>query len=379
MQAKTVFILGAGASRAAGGPLMWDFIEKAGQIIEAGQAGWAAQSFKCVFEARRKLQAAYAKSHLDIDNIEDLFATYEMAKLIGQLDDMTVADIEKLPAQLRFMIMRTLEKSIQFPLYDEDEIVGCPTPFDAFVELLIQMETSRKLSPVTIISFNYDLALDYAIATREIEIDYGLKFHAGKEQVIRLLKPHGSLNWTTDKISGEIEAVPVRALPRESYRRRLGVYNPRRISIDTMELLHGPDEWGETLRPEPLIVPPTWSKAEYQETLKPIWRQACKALSTAQNVFVIGYSLPPSDQFFRSFFALSTLSDSIIDRFWLFDPADIAARWQSLCGPAIFHRDKFRHEMAMFPNAIAFLAKAFDLDEYLIQVFLNRSSSYGQL
>lgn len=375
MVTKTVFILGAGASRAAGGPLMWDFIEKGSQIGQYGQAGWATHSFKCVFEARRKLQAAYAKSHVDIDNIEDLFATYEMARLIGHLADMEGEDVKLLPGKLRFFIMRTLEQSLRFPLYDDD-IVGCPTPYDAFVELLVQMQASRKLSPVVVISFNYDLALDYAIATRGIEIDYGLKPFSDNKRAITLLKPHGSLNWTINESSGEIEITPVQVLPTASYRRRLGIYDPRRIAIDTMELLYGPDEWGETLRPEPLIVPPTWSKGEYQEILKPVWCRASKVLGTAENIFVIGYSLAPSDQFFRSFFALSTISDSIIDRFWLFDPSDIAARWQALCGPAISHRDRFRYEAAIFSNAIVSLAKAFDLNETPIQVFLNRSSSY---
>ena len=36
---KTVFILGAGASRAAGAPLMYDFIECAMRVLRRGDAG----------------------------------------------------------------------------------------------------------------------------------------------------------------------------------------------------------------------------------------------------------------------------------------------------------------------------------------------------
>ncbi|HEX5687469.1 MAG TPA: hypothetical protein VFY73_25925 [Ideonella sp.] len=38
---KTVFVLGAGASRAAGGPLMFDFVELAAKVLRRGEAAWA--------------------------------------------------------------------------------------------------------------------------------------------------------------------------------------------------------------------------------------------------------------------------------------------------------------------------------------------------
>jgi hypothetical protein len=55
---KTVFVLGAGASRAAGGPLMFDFIDAAKRIHRRGESGWAAEHFERVLNARRKLQSA---------------------------------------------------------------------------------------------------------------------------------------------------------------------------------------------------------------------------------------------------------------------------------------------------------------------------------
>lgn len=353
---------------------MLDFMEKATQIWSSGQAGWATQQFKCVFDARRKLQAAYAKSHVNIDNIEDLFATVEMAKLIGCLAGLPEETTLALPSHLRHLIMRTLEQSIRFPLYDEEQVVGGPTPYNAFVELLVQMQKSRNLKPVTVISFNYDLALDYALTVRGLELDYGLDKDSKKENkanVVTVLKPHGSLNWLINKSTNEVEPYRIQPLDPRSYRRRLGVYDLESIPIDTMELLHGPDAWGEKPVPEPMIVPPTWSKGQYQETLVPVWRSASQSLGAAENIFVIGYSLPPSDHFFRAFFALSTITDTIIERFWLFDPSDISPRFQSLLGPAINHREKFRHERVTFLDAIMSLARSFELDEDQIRLYLK--------
>ncbi|HMW64969.1 MAG TPA: hypothetical protein PKE11_14070, partial [Accumulibacter sp.] len=105
---KTVFILGAGASRAAGAPLMFDFIDCANRILRRGEATWAHKNFESSLDARRKLQNAYVKSNVDLDNIETLFSTYEMAALIGRLGNFDEKVVESLPISLRYVIMRTL-------------------------------------------------------------------------------------------------------------------------------------------------------------------------------------------------------------------------------------------------------------------------------
>ncbi len=75
-----------------------------------------------------------------------------------------------------------------------------------------------------------------------------------------------------------------------------------------------------------------------------------------------GYSLPASDQFFRSFYSLSTISDSFIERFWLFDPStndDVVNRFLSLLGPAVIDRGKFKFECKKFTGAINQIAELF--------------------
>jgi hypothetical protein len=222
----------------------------------------------------------------------------------------------------------------------------------------------REAGPIAVISFNYDLCLEYALLQQKAIPDYGLSAAPSNGNGIRIYKVHGSLNWSRDQDSGEIKAMPVNELATKPYWDRMGLNHDAERPIDTMELIVGPDAWGERILPEPVIVPPTWNKGIYQDMLRPVWRHASAALSTADNIFVIGYSLPPSDQFFRSFYSLSTISDSIIERFWLFDPSplpEVSDRFRRLLGPAATERGKFQHAQVKFSGAIAQIGEAFKL------------------
>jgi hypothetical protein len=116
--------------------------------------------------------------------------------------------------------------------------------------------------------------------------------------------------------------------------RRAGVYGGKDIATFKLVKLHGSVNWcysgspsfyGETIyhlgyklgwhadppgeieqrAPDkiPLIVPPTLSKTSFfnNETVRSQWQLARRALATAQRLFCIGYSLPPSDQMIRFF------------------------------------------------------------------------------
>jgi hypothetical protein len=359
---KTVFILGAGASRAAGGPLMSDFIECAIKIHSRNESGWAYTHFERIMKARRKLQRAFAKSSIDLDNIENLFSTFEMASLIGRLSDLDETEAAELPRSLRYLIMRTLEQSILFPINAQDQHIAAPYPYQAFAELLLALSRSKEAAPVSVINFNYDLCLDYALCFEGRPISYGLERGEQTRNALRVFKVHGSLNWFRDQTTGGVKAEPVQPLPMRTYWDRLGLNYPAERPVDCMEIIYGPQQWGEALCPDPVIVPPTLNKGWYQQQLKSVWRDASMALSTAENIFVIGYSLPLSDQFFRSFYSLSMISESIVDRFWLFDPTnrdDVVERFTSLLGPAITSRDKFKFSPVKFTGAIKTIAEAF--------------------
>ena len=130
---KTVFILGAGASAESGAPMMADFLDRADDLYSLGVNDIldASDAFESVRRARASLQLIYAKSHLDLDNVESLFGAIEMGNLIGKFPDIEdKTEIRALRASMVTVIYKTLERSIPFPV--RDRTIMPPEPFMRF-------------------------------------------------------------------------------------------------------------------------------------------------------------------------------------------------------------------------------------------------------
>jgi len=130
-----------------------------------------------------------------------------------------------------------------------------------------------------VLSFNYDCLIDEALAAEvpkrwRASKGYGFEIAEGTERwettpgrgapyknPIRLLKPHGSLNWI---ISGE-------------------------------PAVHLSEPYGRGSANS--IVPPTWDKSDVAEwPWNEVWREARRVLAQARQLVVIGYSVPVTDQ-----------------------------------------------------------------------------------
>jgi hypothetical protein len=83
--ANNVFILGAGASFEAGAPLMGNFLDRAEDLRRMGEVDDYAPEFDKVFSLIDALQALYAKSDIDLNNIEAIFGILEMASTVNRL------------------------------------------------------------------------------------------------------------------------------------------------------------------------------------------------------------------------------------------------------------------------------------------------------
>jgi hypothetical protein len=87
-----------------------------------------------------------------------------------------------------------------------------------------------------------------------------------------------------------------------------------------------------------------------------MWAHAANQLAEAENIIVIGYSLPKTDQFFPILYALGTVSRAILKRFWLFDPdkdGAVAKRFREMLGEAALQ--KFHPTQVSFGSAIGHL------------------------
>ncbi len=339
---KYVFILGAGASKEAGGPLMADFLDRAALLRRSNTEGVRAVvgAFDDVFTAMSELRGVFDKSYLNLDNIEVLFGAIEMGQLLGKFADRDETSIHKLRDSLVTLIVNTLERSIPFPV--RDRRIQPPTPYDNFSNLLWDIRNrSAQIhnddSWFSFISFNYDLSLDYSLSFRGVPFDYCLDDNPSNRG-LAYLKLHGSINWGACNRCNKIIPFNVGDAHFDLWTDTPHVYFNLGSKLNTRP------HCDQALDGTPVIVPPTWDKTTYHSQLRSVWQQASKVLALAENIFVIGYSLPESDLFFRYLFALGSESQTRIKRFWVIDPdpqGEVERRFRSLIGRGIENRVRF--------------------------------------
>jgi len=338
---EIVFILGAGASKEAGAPVMANFLDTADELRRGGKLGQFSQDFDRVFDAISELQAVHSKAQLNLDDIESVFAAFEMGRLTNRLPGIEANDIEPLLVSIRRLILKTLEQTVSYPIRSESIF---PSPsYHSFAELV--KELSLKGHTCSIITFNYDYALDYALNFNGIPADYCLP-EAKSDGVIPLMKLHGSLNWARCSKCPEIIPWNIKDYSRIislhplASKRTTSVHLELSTSFSKSGLKH----CEVNVDPDPVIVPPTWNKTEYHQVLSNVWARAASELSTAENVFVSGYSLNESDLFFRYLFALGSVGSTRIKRFWVFNPESegiVDRRFRGLIGPSTEARYKY--------------------------------------
>jgi len=346
---ENLFILGAGASAESGAPLMGNFLDIAEDLLRAGEVE-EKNEFSKVFEVISRLQNVFAKSNLNLDNIEAIFGAIEMARIIKKLDSYSVAEIEEIRNALVILIVNTLERKINYPVANRQVF---PTDsYKQFVDLL----KDKNMKDVSIITFNYDVALDYALYRHGEHVNYCLDESSSRG--IKLLKLHGSVNWARCNECSRIIPFDLEKYFSKFHWDIFSEETKVRLSMSKdLEHLRGFHEHSNFDK-IPVLVPPTWNKTEYHGNLTNVWNHAAYELSCARNIYVFGYSLPETDSFFRYLFALGTIGDSRIRRFWVFDPDNsglVQKRYEALLGRGIISR--FEYNPLRFSDAVRELRK----------------------
>lgn len=356
--AENVFILGAGASKDTGAPLMADFLDKAEMIYlyeiekylrfkHSDEKEKIKNDFKNVFKAISDLQLIYSKSFLDLYNIESLFGAIEMGVLINRLLDYSSDKIKSLRNSIINLIVKTLEISIQFPtnkeytrnqpqqkFYRPDQLLNPSETYSKLVDLICQIRES------SILTFNYDISVDFALFKQRNFINYCLE--QDDSEGYPLLKLHGSVNWGLCHQCKKIipmsfedcfEQYKFNFNPSESY-------NVLPISEGLQVFTHS--TCSTRVDTTPVLVPPTWNKTEYQTNLANVWNKAAKELFEAKNIFIMGYSFPETDSFFRYLYALGTAGPNMIKRIWIYNPDEtVKTRFSTIIGSGVQNRFNF--------------------------------------
>jgi len=263
---KHVFILGAGASREAGGPLMSDLLDRAERLSRNRKIDEYASDL--VFRGLEELQIAHSKAALDINNVESVMAAFEMAALFGRLGKLTPKDVSELPRAITTVVAQTVEELVEFQIQSAG--VEAPYSYLSLKKLLKQWDLHRE--QVALVTFNYDLALDVLLNNLAFTPDYSLEDTFGSG--VPLLKLHGSLGWTTKAGDGGGQDSPV-IIP----------LNLRPHIEKHSDQIEFPPGQGHPFRVRPflkqrglsglpVIVPPTWAKENFYKSIRNVWRRA---------------------------------------------------------------------------------------------------------
>ena len=166
------------------------------------------------------------------------------------------------------------------------------------------------------------------------------------------MKLHGSLNWARCSKCGEIIPWHIGGFFEKFHFPLLEDSQFVHLDLASQLSASGLKHCEQDVKPDPVLVPPTWNKTEYHQNLSKVWSRAAAELSDAENIFVSGYSLPETDLFFRYLYALGSVGRTRIKRFWVFDPDEhnVRPRFEDLIGPGV--RDRFRFARESFSHAI---------------------------
>lgn len=321
---KTVYILGAGASVHTGAPLLRDFLVAARLLLNRKEKLEHRDKFESVFKFIDSLRGASYYIDFDLDNIEHIFSLAEMKRQLGN------AEGKDIYTKLRYLIMETLSNTCLIrkgSLNREDAYMPDDT-YLKFADFLKRLNDDRHESidksifeQDVIITFNYDVMLDYAMYAKKLGIDYCLEtYKEASQNGYKVLKLHGSSNWgECTQCKDNIETINL--IDDLNTPDSFSIAQSHRmVPLKMADILKSKNckNCGSIL--EPVFIPPTWSKTIKGEALAKdvalanVWSAAVDELKSAFQIVVIGYSMPQTDTFFQYLLTLGLVLNSNLHR-----------------------------------------------------------------
>lgn len=342
-------MLGAGASVGFGVPTMNAFIDAADELRTGSRGHVSDAHFARFFDALQdRFKRLHAKSTINVENIESIFGLVEMARLLGRLPGFAKEEIEELAVSLRTVLLETIVHTGTFEFSREQRWL----PPQEYLSLAGHFDRERQTlqgDDLAFVTFNYDLGLDFALHWSNLTIDYGLE--GSPRDSVALYKLHGSLNWVACRACHAVRVVSMDNIFRSYAGARAIARDSARLSLDPRRAHstlgpHCPEDHSPF---DVCLVPPSWNKTQYWESLGSVWSAAARALSEAHEIVVIGYSLPESDSFFRDLLALGLEGPTRVKAFTVVNPDEsVGGRFERLLGPEV--RARFSAKQQSFAN-----------------------------
>jgi hypothetical protein len=274
MKRRRIIILGAGASASCG-------IAIARDILRASMLRLAKRDSAKATPVHDLLHYLYPGFNDDLSNypnVEDFLNLVEMAKTFHT--DAFMKSKKWSPTRLQDVMDITLRAITEY-IWDFMADADRRRVLSGLIQELVRPGD-------VIVSFNWDFMIDLALEDDPRSLAIAYTYPADNSVV--LLKPHGSIDWfQKDKLRKDPK------LRSEMRHRATGVY-----FYPYFHLAENPD----LVESLPFIVPPLAAK-EYKGFLERIWRGIYRAVAAANELYIVGYSLPREDQFARLIIGLA--------------------------------------------------------------------------
>jgi len=278
MRASRVFILGAGFSALAGIPLTSALLRDAMRIF--------AEECNGIFQR----VDGYAR---DLDWSVDGEVDYSSLSFSELCTHLEYIELSEYGGGERWSDEGSREKlALRFYLA---KCIARATP-NANVIPDVYLEFAQQLTDRdVVISFNWDCLLELAL----LSVGKNYSYNFG-DNCIRLVKPHGSINWRLNRpknLKGPVNT--------------LG-WNPIGFAqgLIEQEIWHTPelldksvwDKYEPIGEVQPFLVLPGYGKAFDVRSNATLWYRPGFVFVASRDIYIIGLGLAPDDHFIRSFF-----------------------------------------------------------------------------
>ena len=255
--AKRVFILGAGASKACGLPLTNELLPNI--LPSLGTKSTRERALNFIKYLYPYFEPAWG-NYPNVEELLSLMDVYvEFSGKVKSSHKFEPDEVEELKGELLAAISASLS--------------------ECTAKVRIQSTQFFRLAKITrpgdvVISFNWDLLFESALTELERDWEYELK-----GDKLALLKPHGSVDW----------------FDSETTKIKLSLTSPVIDKIGKLRVFQHFRMPRLRSQVTPVIVPPLIRKKWKYKEFDRIWRCAWRALRTAEEIYIIGFSLPPED------------------------------------------------------------------------------------
>jgi hypothetical protein len=262
-RARRVFVLGAGASKACGLPLASELLAHVFQNDDLRYRNRLIEFIQYVYP---RFDARWG----NYPNIEEFLSLVEVVLTFNE----KVKSKHKFETPEIRKLRDDLLKAIAALLYRDGAAARVKgSPIFHFAEQLNRSDA--------VITFNWDLLLERALV--ELKIDWRYDRNEKDQRKLTLLKPHGSIDWFD---RNEIE-----------FKRGLTSLLMADVGAIRVYPYFGPPQ--SRRRVLPVIIPPISSKKWKYKEFDGLWRQTWHYLRHADEIYLLGFSLPPEDLHIR--------------------------------------------------------------------------------